>query len=208
MSTISLENFKNTIQTGDILLYSTSLWYSKIIEYFQGSKFSHVGIILKDPVYINEKLKGLYVLESGYENIPDPTDGKLKFGVLITPLDHTIKSYQNSWMGNLYYRKLDCLRDHQFSDNIKKIYDEVYNRPYDLNLFDWIKGYLKLHLGNEHKTNTFFCSALTCFIYCKMKFLKDVPWTIISPKNFSYYEDNKTLKFINCEVAPEKKILL
>ena len=208
MSTISLENFKNTIQTGDILLYSTSLWYSKIIEYFQGSKFSHIGIILKDPVYINEKLKGIYVLESGYETTPDPTDSKLKFGVQITSLEHTIKSYQNSWMGNLYYRKLDCQRDEQFIENIKKIYHDVHNRPYDVDLLDWIKAGLNIHIGNEHKTNSFWCSALAAYIYCKMKFLNDVPWTIISPKNFSYYEDNKTLKFINCEVEPEKKILL
>ena len=208
MTSITLNEFINSTQTGDILLYSTSLWYSKIIEYFQGSKFSHVGIILKDPVYINEKLKGLYILESGSEDIPDPTDGKLKFGVQITPLEHTIKSYQNSWMGNLYYRKLDYLRDEQFIENIKKIYHDVHNRPYDLDLSDWIKADLKLHIGNEHKTNTFWCSALVSYIYCKMKFLKDVPWTIISPKNFSYYEDNKTLKFINCEVTPEKKILL
>ena len=208
MTSITLNEFINSSQTGDILLYSTSLWYSKIIEYFQGSKFSHVGIILKDPVYINEKLKGLYILESGSEDIPDPTDGKLKFGVQITPLEHTIKSYQNSWIGNLYYRKLDYLRDEQFIENIKKIYHDVHNRPYDLDLSDWIKADLKLHIGNEHKTNTFWCSALVSYIYCKMKFLKDVPWTIISPKNFSYYEDNKTLKFINCEVTPEKKILL
>ena len=111
-------------------------------------------------------------------------------------------------MGNLYYRKLDYLRDEQFIENIKKIYHDVHNRPYDLDLSDWIKADLKLHIGNEHKTNTFWCSALVSYIYCKMKFLKDVPWTIISPKNFSYYEDNKTLKFINCEVTPEKKILL
>lgn len=208
MTSITLNEFINTTQTGDILLYSTSLWYSRIIEYFQGSKFSHIGIILKDPVYINEKLKGLYILESGSEDIPDPTDDKLKFGVQITPLEHTIKSYQNSWMGNLYYRRLDCLRDQQFTENIKKIYHDVHNRPYDIDLSDWIKADLKLHIGNEHKTNTFWCSALVSYIYCKMKFLKNIPWTIISPKNFSYYEDNETLKFINSKLAPEKNILL
>ena len=147
-------------------------------------------------------------MESGYETTPDPTDGKLKFGVQVVSLDNVIKSYQNSWMGNLYYRKLDYLRDEQFIENIKKIYHDVHNRPYDIDLLDWIKAGLNIHIGNEHKTNSFWCSALASYIYCKMKFLKDVPWTIISPKNFSYYEDNKTLKFINCEVAPEKKILL
>ena len=205
MTSITLDKFLNSVETGDILLYSTNIWYSKIIEYFQGSKFSHIGILLKDPVYINKKLKGLYVLESGYETTPDPVDGKYKFGVQIISLDNVIKTYQNSSTGIIYYRQLYCIRNQEFKNLIEKIYNEIQNKPYDINIWDWIKAYLKIDIGNEHKTNKFWCSALSAFIYNKMNFLKDVPCTIISPKNFSYYEDNITLKFINCEILPEKK---
>ena len=76
MTSITVENFLDSCQTGDILLYSTSLWYSKIIEKCTGSKYSHISIILRDPVYIDPKLKGLYILESGFEKTPDPTDTK------------------------------------------------------------------------------------------------------------------------------------
>ena len=72
-------------KTGDIFLYSGTHWYSKLIEYFSGSQFSHVTMILRDPTYINSKLKGLYIIESGYEGIPDAVDGKIHFGVQIVP---------------------------------------------------------------------------------------------------------------------------
>ena len=55
---INIEDFKKNCQTGDILLYNTQFWYSKLIEYFSDSIYSHIGIILRDPVYINQKLKG------------------------------------------------------------------------------------------------------------------------------------------------------
>ena len=41
-----------------------------------------------------------------------------------------------------------------------------------------------------------------------MGYLNYVPWTIVSPKEFSYYEDNNSLNFINCTVEPEKYINL
>ena len=206
MTSITVEKFLDSCQTGDILLYSTSLWYSKIIEKCTGSKYSHISIILRDPVYIDPKLKGLYILESGFERTPDPTDGKIKFGVQIKSLNEVLESYESSWLGTLYYRKLECTRDELFYEKLDKIYNIVYDKPYDINLCDWIKAAFKIDIGNEHKTNTFWCSALVAFIYCKMNLLENVPWTMVSPKEFSYYEDSNSLKFINCVLNKEQYI--
>ena len=205
---IELDDFRIQIENGDLLLYSTTKWYSKVIEYFSGSKFSHISILLKDPVHLDPKLKGLYVLESGYESIPDPTDGKYKFGVQISPLDNVIENYQKSWMGTLYYRRLDCCRDGNFENSMKQIYKEVYDKPYDIDIFDWIKAALKIDVGNDKRTSTFWCSALVAYVYKKLDFLDNVPWTLVSPKEFSYYENDKSLEFINCILHPEKYIIL
>ena len=207
MTSITLDEFLKKVETCDLLLYSSKKWYSKVIEYFSRSKFSHISILLKEPVYLNPNLKGLYVLESGYEKTPDPTDGKYKFGVQITPLNDVIQSYQKSW-GTLYHRKLHCLRDDNFEKMMKRIYDDVYDKPYDMNICDWIKAAFKIDIGNEKKTNTFWCSALIAYVYSQMSFLKNVLWTIVSPKEFSYYEDNESLEFINCTLDPEKYIIL
>ena len=79
-SDISLADFLETCQTGDILLYNSQYWYSRLIEWGSGSKFSHISIILRDPTFINENLNGLYILESSYEDIPDSNTGE-KYGV-------------------------------------------------------------------------------------------------------------------------------
>lgn len=204
---INIDEFINTLETGDILLYSTKIWYSKIIEYFSSSSFSHISIILKNPKFLNKKLKGLYVLESGFENTKDPIDNEYKFGVQITSLNKILNDYKNSNIGDLYYRQLEYVRNDKFYENFYYIYNKISNKPYDTNIFDWIKALFNIHLGNEKKTNKFWCSALVAFVYNKLNLIEDICWTIISPKDFSYYEDDKTIKYINCKLIPEKKIV-
>ena len=114
MDCISKKDLINNCKTGDILLFSTNCWYSKLIEFFTHSKFSHIAIILKDPIFINPKLKGLYILESGAEKKPSPEDENKKYGVQITKLEDILNSYDTNNLGNLYYRKLDCIRNKEF----------------------------------------------------------------------------------------------
>ena len=40
------------------------------------------------------RLKGYYVWESGWEGTPDPQDGKVKFGVQITPFEEIFQNYK------------------------------------------------------------------------------------------------------------------
>ena len=215
MSRISLKDFLSTCQTGDIILFSSNYWYSKLIERFSSSKFSHIGVILKDPTYINDQLKGLYVWESGAESKPDPEDNSKKIGVQITPLNDILEPYKGIFTGSVYYRKLNCIRNKEFVNKLIDIHHIVHGKPYDTNILDWIKGQVNIDhkcddkdLGDDHKTNEFWCSALTGFIYSKLGFINDnIPWTIVAPKQFSYYE-KECLTFINCIVDPEKYIEL
>ncbi len=88
----------NTLETGDILLYhGTNYWFSYLIEWFTYSEFSHVSMVLKDPIYLDPKLEGLYILESGAENIPDAVEGKTHFGVQIVDLNEIIEMYRRRY---------------------------------------------------------------------------------------------------------------
>ena len=76
---------------------------------------------------------------------------------------------------------------------------------------DWIKGGLHLNVGNTHKTNTFWCSALVSYLYYKLGLIREVPWTIISPKELGTESENTkkskdSIEFINCIVDKEIKI--
>jgi len=170
--------------TGDIILFSgKNFWFSYMVEYFTGSPFSHIGIVLKNPTQIDPKLKGLHLLESGEENVKDEVDNKKKFGVQIIPLEDKIKNYD----GKVVYRKLNWSKNNMTRNIlIWLIYQKIQNKPYDINIFDFICAGLKLDIGDKQKTNEFFCSALVAFIYTKMGLLKeDTNWTLWSPKDFN-----------------------
>ena len=123
MENITSELFLETCQTGDLLLYNTNVWYSRLIELASNSKYSHISMILRDPTYIDPKLKGLYILESCKESIPDSVSGNLTYGVQIIPLEHVLSEYKNSYFGNLYYRKLNCQKIKVFTTLKKNVFN-------------------------------------------------------------------------------------
>jgi hypothetical protein len=211
MNTINLENFKQKCQTGDLLLFSSNYWYSNIIKYFSHSNFSHIGIILRDPTYIDIQLKGLYLLESGSENFKDAENNKLKFGVQISDLNKIISQYKNLKIGNLYYKSLKCHRNKLFYNNLSLIHTNIHNKPYDTCILDWLKALYKIDFNQNYNfdnTNKkFWCSALIGYVYTNLHLLdKNFHWTEYSPSYFSYYENKKNI-YINCTMEPEQLII-
>jgi hypothetical protein len=203
---IKLDTFLETCQTGDILLYNSNYWYSRLIEWGSGSKFSHISIILRDPTFINEKLTGLYILESSYEDIPDSNTGEKVWGVQIIPLQHVLDEYKKSFVGNLYYRRLETEKNEDFYVKLKDCIKHTEGNKYDLNPLDWFKAEFQLDIGDTRKENTFWCSALVGYVYCHMGFIdKDISWSILPPRKFSHYENDR-LTYSNCSLHPERLI--
>ena len=173
--------------TGDIILFqdnstSTLLDYlAYLIQYFTDSKYSHVGMVVKDPLIKGKIIKGLYLLEStGFDSMKDIESNKTKFGVQIVELKERLKLSNDTH----YYRKLNIERTPQFIDLYNKAYAIVKDRPYDINPTDWCKAEFDLKKGNVQKTNTFFCSALVSFLFTALNLLpKTTDWTIMRPKD-------------------------
>ena len=190
MSKINLDSLK----TGDILLFSAELtfnpisWFAKLIEVFTKSPYSHVGMILRDPIWISSEMKGLYLWESSYEGTPDPQDGKIKLGVEITPMEQVLK---NSYDSQIWYRKINCSNDKLTVFNLMKTHSEVYDKPYDLYPGDWIEAYIRKK--GIPTIERYFCSAFVGFVYTTCNILsKDTDWSIIRPSDF---DDEKYLNF-------------
>ena len=186
-----------------------------------------MSMILKDPTYINVKLKGLYLIEANfpvnkaadyYEHPllpPEIVNKNIINGVQIIPFEDVFKRNQN-----VYYRKLVCTRDDEFKKKISEIHKKIHHQPYDIELKDWLEAEinviiqrLNLHLSGAHKlplieknrTDRFWCSALIGYIYVMLGFLdKSIHWSLLSPENFS--SSKVELKFINCNLSPDKKI--
>lgn len=189
--------------TGDILLFSDITYIpSKLIEYFTDSKYSHVGIVLKNPVYIDPGLAGTYILEStGLSDIADSEDNKYKTGVQIRDLQSVYEEYN----GAMYWRKLHLTRDDEFNRKIANIHSIIYNKPYDVNPVHWLGSLINVKIGDVQTTNRFFCSALVTYIYDRLGLVDSgTPWDIIRPKDLGTENPGTNrIKFINCQIDNE-----
>jgi len=232
----NMNNIYHQFKTGDILLFDSYsdtfdsysdtcnanangnanmtgnswLWklFSNLIKWSTDSSYTHIAMILKDPIFIHPSLKGLFVWESGWENgIPDPQDNKIKLGVQITPLHEIIYQYKNISQGKCYYRSIffddgsgnfdyDTYNSYFSVSNLTKIHKMIYNKPYDLYPSDWIHAYFRKD-DNPQKTSRFWCSALIGYIYHLLHIVEsDMDWSILRPSDFSYSYDNQFLYFL------------
>ena len=122
------------LQTGDLLLFRGSSWLSLLLEYAGQSKYSHVGMILKNPRFINETLEdGLYLWDASYSYTPEVENHDIRYGVQIHKLDDILPLYKDH---SIYVRKVTADRNQAFEQQIKSIHEEVHAKPYNLNIMD------------------------------------------------------------------------
>ena len=187
----------NTFKTGDLLLFNDQTTgsfgaFTKMIKWGTHSNYSHTAMILKDPTFLHPHLKGLYVWESSWEGTPDPQDHKIKLGVQITPINEILNTYKRTG-GHVYYRNVKTEKNLFTDENLAKVHEVVYKKPYDICPVDWVEGFLQKDL-NPQKTERFWCSALVGYIYTKCGVLKsDTDWSILRPTDLSL--DGEKLSF-------------
>lgn len=209
---------KDELNTGDILLFhhenDCKTCYNCVFSCFTGlieacteSKYSHVAIVIRDPQFTNPPMKGLYVLESSFEDFPDAEDHRYKFGVELEEFDKVIASAAPH--ETIYWRKLVCVRDALFYEKLAETHKMVYDKPYDIYPKDWIDAlFHKKNASNGHVTSRFFCSALVAFVYYQWGFLPySVEWTLVTPKMLGTESpDAYKLNFDGCVVNKEIQI--
>ena len=215
-----LSKIIDKFNTGDIILFgSRNYIVSKIIEWYYGSKWSHIGIILKDPIEIDPTLKGYYLLQSTFGLLPDSVSGVKEYSVQILPLEETIQKYN----GYISVRKLEG-QSTEFKSTIggklAEIFITIRNKQYDLSLIDFLHLGMNIDKPEEqtkyplfnylfgygkygNKTDKFICSGLVAYVYTELGLLNYFfEWNECMPKYFS--EDNSLL-YLNydCKLSNE-----
>jgi len=189
-----------SLETGDIILFSGNTWLSRTIQYFGRSSYSHVGIILKNPRFLVED--GIYVLESGYNQIPDSENHTIKYGVQFHLLDDVLKTCTK---GSVFVRHLECVRDQAFYERLVRVHSQIHDKPYDLNVFDWANAEYNLFCPRSvsktfQTTDRFWCSALVTYVLESLGLIEDVNWTLVAPREFG---KTGSLKW-KCEITDEE----
>jgi hypothetical protein len=200
-----IDNMSQTLDTGDILLFRGNGVISKVVECFGSSRYSHVGMIVRNPSFLHPDMEdGIYLMESSWNPTPDAEDHQVKLGVQIHKLSDILPEFPK---GSIYVRKIYCERNQAFYDALKKAHEVVHNKPYDENPFDWIRAkYNELHPfpadGTYQSTKSFWCSALLSYLFCKVGLLDShVNWSLIAPREFSSIE-GRYLSF-RCEMGED-----
>lgn len=177
----------DALQSGDLLLFSGTSCLSCCIQCLSCSSFSHIGLILRNPIWLPP---GLYLLESTkITHIPDVEQHGMQSGVQIHLLHDVVAECKKDGT-ILSVRHLTITRDNLFQEKLKTIHDAVHAKPYDLNLYDWVCAeYNLMHTipvdASHQERNQFWCSALVAYVYCQLGVLStDLNWSIIAPKSF------------------------
>lgn len=186
--------------TGDVVLfYDAKSWISRAIDYLAGSDYSHCGMLVVDPPWIAER--GVYIIQSGAEPIPNAEDDAKVFGVSTYLFANVLATYP----GTVAVRHIR--NAHVDRDLLTTVHAKVHELPYNLNLVDWIKaGYLAEFHGSSNgykEVDTrFWCSALVAYMYVRLGWLPhDYPYMYATPSAFGRHANNLPL-CTNIELGP------
>lgn len=198
------DKIRDNLHTGDIILFSGKSFFSKFIEFFTGSNYSHIGMIVKTPInFTVPRLKtGSFFWESGEEPSQIEVPGDKVLGVQFTDLEKTVAEYD----GDIYIRQLEWNLAESYRHLIlSKEHEKLHNLPYDASPADWLKTYFGFS-SNEQRQDSFFCSAFIGYLYCKLGLLpENTKWDLLEPGSFSESNQDLTL-LLGAKLGPEIKL--
>jgi chorismate mutase len=204
------KDIRNQINTGDIVLFSCRDNLVSIgIQLMTQSKWSHVGMVLKD-----YKKDIIYLWESTtLSNIKDAIDNIPKKGVQLVLLSERIKYYN----GEIAIRHLQGIKiddDSKEMQTLMKLREELKDKPFEQNKFELIRAAIDKFgsiCKNKEDLSSVFCAELVAEAYQCMGLLDESePSNEYVPKDFSEEGSLKLLKgaYLGPEIMIEKPIIL
>ena len=175
---INLDKLLSICDTGDIILFSSETIVGNIIKKFTNSKYTHVGIIIKNK-------DSVFIYDSNFKN---PNES----GVTISPLKQTLISFK----GEIFYRKLklvDNFNKDAMNTKLSLIHNTLKNKFYDWIPNNWVAAYLSTNgkdeisriISDGRHLDRMFCSSFVAYIYTQLGFLEpNTEWSFIAPCEF------------------------
>ena len=168
LTRVQYDAIRGKLQTGDLVFCSGNYFFSRIIQRFTKSMWSHVGIIYHDTV-----LDRMLILES-----------EKLYGVRVAPLSKYIKDYHGKnkpYKGLITIARIEPpLNPEEIKKGISFGMDEL-TKPYD----DWeilrISIRILFNIGKRVKDRKYICSELVQVCFQQMGVVFNYRNKIISP---------------------------
>ena len=181
LSRVQYDSIRSTLKTGDLVFCSGNYFFSRIIQRFTKSMWSHVGV-----VYCDTSLDRILILES-----------EKLYGVRIAPLSKYIKDYHGK---NKPYKGLIAIARIEPELNLEEIkkgisygMDEL-TKPYDDREILRIAFRILFNIGKRVKDRKYICSELVQVCYQQMGIVFNYRNKIISPDDI-WKDDRLIMKF-------------
>jgi hypothetical protein len=168
LTRVQYDSIRSTLKTGDLVFCSGNYFFSRIIQRFTKSMWSHVGII-----YYDTSLNRMLILES-----------EKLYGVRVAPLSKYIKDYHGKskpYKGLITIARIEPeLNLEEIKKGISFGMDEL-TKPYD----DWeilrIAFRILFNIGKRVKDRKYICSELVQVCYQQIGIVFNYRNKIISP---------------------------
>jgi hypothetical protein len=178
---VPYDSIRNTLKTGDLIFCSGDYFFSRIIQWFTKSVWSHVGM-----VYYDEGLDRMLVLES-----------EKLYGVRLAPMSKYIKEYHGR---NKPYKGLIAVARLEPAWELNKIkkgisfgMDEL-TKPYDDGEIIRIALRILFNRGKRVNDRKYICSELVQVCYKQMGIHFNYRNKIISPDDI-WKDDRLVMKY-------------
>ncbi len=181
LSVVKYHTIRDELRTGDIIFCSGSYMFSRLIQKFTKSVWSHVGIVYKD-----EKLNRVLVLES-----------EKLIGVRFAPLSKYLKDYHGRnkpYKGFIAIGRVNVqLAENEMNDLICFGMDEL-TKPYDNYEIVRIATRILFKLGKRADDRKYICSELVYAAFKRAELEFKYKNKLISPDDI--WKDEKVeMKF-------------
>jgi hypothetical protein len=169
---------RDQLKTGDLILFSGRSFAARLVRGLTGSRWSHVGLVVRLPEMPQTPLLWEATLAS---KVHDITEGKPFDGVQLVALDDRIASYQ----GLVAVRRLQHVQtDAQARAHLELLIDEWRAKPYRnfirQHISAWVRGDEALSFRRGG-----FCSELVAEVYRRWSLLpEDRPAHHYVPRDF------------------------
>jgi cell wall-associated NlpC family hydrolase len=165
------------LDTGDLILFhGENCVFSEVVEHFTHSRWSHCGIVVRDPNFASPPLTGMYLWESGIEPTSNPEEDRRTLGVQFTELKQKIDGYT----GKIACRRLQAHKIH--TQELERAHSIVHDKPYNIWIPDWLRMIVPWMQKPRATDRRFWCSALVGRVWEAVGILpQNTDWSQLTP---------------------------